>query len=361
MAQNKSKNKMKNNAKQKDHKSLAKAQSKSAPKPEARFSQKNSHKSEGKASAGKNQSSKHAMVKVAAKGGAKGNIHGSPQDKKTAQTKQKIIVKGKPDLKLQVRSQKQPNKIESKEATKTESNKAAFGKKSEIKKGDQKNLDLKKSDKTAAGKSTEKNILVEKVVKSEEKAGSDKSAKSKNQKTKKEEVDLADDFIPDDDLGSDEIGEYEEELKAVETLDSEEEEVDDWNLETKSDSEDEIVLTDAEGNRYCRAKDCDQISAVDIYCRYHYLLFWKKIQIRKKILADGKLERYVEELTARYPDKFLEMIRRDLRTQKDFLSAIQELEIDESGLDNDFEEDTQSFIDEVRGLGDSPGLDEEEF
>ena len=120
-----------------------------------------------------------------------------------------------------------------------------------------------------------------------------------------------------------------------------------------SDSEEDIVLTDAEGNRYCRARDCDQIAIVEAYCRYHYLLFWKKIQVRKKILQDGKLERYVEELTSRYPDKFLEMIRRDLRTEKDFVAAIQELEIDESGLDNEFEEDTQSYVDEIRGMGEA--------
>lgn len=116
-------------------------------------------------------------------------------------------------------------------------------------------------------------------------------------------------------------------------------------------SDDDIYLTDAEGNRYCRVRDCDQAATVDGYCRFHYLLLWKKIQVRKKILTDGKLEFYIVELTSRYPDKFLEMIRRDLRTQKDFLSALQELEIDESGLEGDFEEEDTQYIDEVRGMG----------
>lgn len=124
----------------------------------------------------------------------------------------------------------------------------------------------------------------------------------------------------------------------------------------------EIVLTDAEGRRYCRVKDCDQLSAVDGYCRFHYLLFWKKIQIRKKILSEGKLERYIEELTARYPDKFLDMLRKDLRSEKEFLSAIQELEIDESGVDNEFEDETANYIEEVRGMGEgSSSRDEEDF
>lgn len=123
----------------------------------------------------------------------------------------------------------------------------------------------------------------------------------------------------------------------------------------------EIVLTDAEGRRYCRVKDCDQLAAVDTYCRYHYLLFWKKIQVRKKILTEGKLERYIEELTARYPDKFLDMLRKDLRSEKEFLAAIQELEIDESGVDNEFEDEAQTYIDEVRGDVGSGAREEEDF
>lgn len=116
----------------------------------------------------------------------------------------------------------------------------------------------------------------------------------------------------------------------------------------------EVVLTDAEGNRYCRSADCDQLSSVDGYCRYHYLLFWKRIQNRKKILADGKLERYIDELTARYTDKFIELLRKDLRTEKDFMSAVQELEIDDSGSGQD-EDEAKSYIEEIRGISDDSG------
>ncbi|NCN95620.1 MAG: hypothetical protein GW917_02760 [Bdellovibrionales bacterium] len=123
----------------------------------------------------------------------------------------------------------------------------------------------------------------------------------------------------------------------------------------------EVVLTDSDGNRYCRVKDCDQLASVDAYCRYHYLLFWKKIQIRKKILTEGKLEKYIEELTARYPDKYLDMLRKDLRSEKEFLAAIQELEIDENADDNMDEEDSQSFIEEVRGVSDSGGRRDDDY
>ncbi len=194
---------------------------------------------------------------------------------------------------------------------------------------------------------------VKKAIKKEKPA-------KKAAKTERPEIELEDDFEAEDFDGS-EIAEYEDDLKAVE---SEDDEIDDSDLLDEDEIpkvSEEVYLTDAEGNRYCRARDCDQTSTVDVYCRYHYLLFWKRIQIRKEILIGGKLERYVEELTGRYPDKFLEMILRDLRTEKDFVGAIQELEIDEAGLDNEFEEDSQTYIDEVRGIGESAAVDDEEF
>jgi len=128
--------------------------------------------------------------------------------------------------------------------------------------------------------------------------------------------------------------------------------------------EQEIVLTDAEGRRFCRAADCDQISMVDGYCRYHYLLFWKKIQNRKKILADGQLDNYIEELTARYTDKFIEILRKDLRNEKDFMAALRELDlIDSTDSEDGDEEDDKSYLEEIRGVSstteDSAATDDE--
>ncbi|MFN8848028.1 MAG: hypothetical protein ACK5V3_00080 [Bdellovibrionales bacterium] len=193
-----------------------------------------------------------------------------------------------------------------------------------------------------------------------------KAAKKESKaKAQTEELDLFDDGEVTE---SEELLEYQAELEISEESEIEVETDKDDLLEedTKlsgSENEEEIVLTDADGNRYCRAKDCDQAATVDGYCRFHYLLLWKKIQIRKDILIDGKLEKYVEDLTSRYPDKFLEVLRKDLKTTKDFMAAIAELEIDESAGEGEFEEDAQTFIDEVRGLSDaaSSSMEDDEF
>ena len=186
----------------------------------------------------------------------------------------------------------------------------------------------------------------------------DSKVKSKAKKIEKKEDDFEDDIVGDD-FGESEIAEYEEDLKAVEEddIDINDLIIDDTDTEVKDE---EIYLTDSEGRRLCKVRDCDQVSTVEGYCRYHYLLLWKKIQTRKHILIDGKLEKYVEELMARYPDKFVEVIKKDLKTEKDFLSVIQELEIDESALnESESDDEVQSFTDEIRGIGDAPGLDDD--
>lgn len=194
-----------------------------------------------------------------------------------------------------------------------------------------------------------------------------KSGKKKKDKKGKEGFEMeSDDLLTsDEEIGSEDIpdlSEFEEaEVEETTVVEVEVEEAEEASAE-KQNRDDEVLLTDAEGRVYCRVRDCDQISSVEGYCRYHYLLLWKKIQVRRKILVDGKLERYVEELTARYPDKFLEMIRKDLRTEKDFLNAIAELEIDEAANDAEFEDEAQSYVDEMRGITPEAGMsDEEEF
>lgn len=185
---------------------------------------------------------------------------------------------------------------------------------------------------------------------------------------KKEEFPVEDDLVGEgDDFSNDELSEYQAELESAEEESEEKEgivveEATAVAPVAAKEKSDDIILTDAEGRRYCRVKDCDQVATVDGYCRYHYLLLWKKIQVRKKILADGKLERYIEELTSRYPDKFLEVIRRDLRTEKDFVAAIQEMEIDDSGsADNDYEDESSNFIEEVRGASPEGIADDDEY
>ncbi|MCE3010178.1 MAG: hypothetical protein LW875_06165 [Proteobacteria bacterium] len=267
----------------------------------------------------------------------------------------------KKESKSVAKSSKSPAKIAAKKAkdtAKTSAKKASASKPTF--------KDLAKSVVKMATKAAKSVVKVEAApVKPEPKSGKVEKAPRKEKaakKGKKKDVEFEDEDLlaGDEDLGAEEIPDLSE-FDEVEVIEEEETEIEiTVSSEMKKDSDEEVILTDAEGRRLCRVRDCDQAATVEGYCRYHYLLLWKKIQVRRKILQDGKLERYVEELTSRYPDKFLEMIKKDLRTEKDFLAAIAELEIDESGLESEFEDDSQSFADEIRGMGESAGMGEEE-
>lgn len=131
--------------------------------------------------------------------------------------------------------------------------------------------------------------------------------------------------------------------------------------EKKISAASEVLLTDAEGRVLCKFSGCDEIANVEGYCRYHYLLNWKRIQLKKKILSEGKLEKYINELTAKYPDKYIDMLKGDLKSEKDFLSVVNELEIDDSDSSmNDDEED--SYIEqEVQGVSSGKRSNDEDY
>jgi hypothetical protein len=263
--------------------------------------------------------------------------------KNTTKNKAKDVKKAKPAAKSVVKA-----KVQAKSAAKPTAKAKAAPPKKEAK------AVLKKAE---APKKVEAKAPVAESVKQTK---ADAKLKSKSKKVEKKSTDEDDDFSFDDNFGDSEISDYEDDLKDVEEADEAEDlELSDEDEETQKDEE--IYLTDSEGRRLCRVRDCDQVAGVEGYCRYHYLLLWKKIQVRKSILQDGKLEKYVEDLTSRYPDKFLEMIKKDLKSEKDFLGAIQELEIDESALGDvdGADDEVQSFSDEIRGIGEAPSMDDD--
>src|ERR1017187_718386 len=56
--------------------------------------------------------------------------------------------------------------------------------------------------------------------------------------------------------------------------------------------EPEVVLTNAEGEQYCRKTDCDSPATSNGLCRLHYLSEWKRNKVKTKILEGGKLDKY---------------------------------------------------------------------
>jgi hypothetical protein len=104
------------------------------------------------------------------------------------------------------------------------------------------------------------------------------------------------------------------------------------------------VTYDANGEAVCREVACEGLATSVGYCRMHYIKNWKKIKRKEVILKEGKLNQYIEELVAKYPDKYIEAIRQDLANDKDFAKVIYDLDLDESADDFDVEGESLDTI-----------------
>jgi hypothetical protein len=112
----------------------------------------------------------------------------------------------------------------------------------------------------------------------------------------------------------------------------------------------------SEAETVCREVACEGLSTTAGYCRLHYIKNWKKIKRKELILKEGKLNQYIEELVAKYPDKYIEAIRQDLASDKDFAKVIYDLDLDESVDDFDVEgENVDSLIDTIKRDFDDEG------
>lgn len=106
----------------------------------------------------------------------------------------------------------------------------------------------------------------------------------------------------------------------------------------------------------CREVACEGLSTTAGYCRLHYIKNWKKIKRKELILKEGKLNQYIEELVAKYPDKYIEAIRQDLAGDKDFAKVIYDLDLDESVDDFDIDgESAEAIIDTIKRDFDDEG------
>ncbi len=104
------------------------------------------------------------------------------------------------------------------------------------------------------------------------------------------------------------------------------------------------------GETVCREVACEGLGTSGGYCRLHYIKNWKKIKRKEVILREKKLNQYIEELVAKYPDKYIEAIRQDLASDKDFAKVIYDLDLDEAVDDFDAEggDSVDSLIDTIK-------------
>ncbi|OGQ04768.1 MAG: hypothetical protein A3F82_08070 [Deltaproteobacteria bacterium RIFCSPLOWO2_12_FULL_44_12] len=74
--------------------------------------------------------------------------------------------------------------------------------------------------------------------------------------------------------------------------------------------------------KLCKDKGCHNAQTTQGLCRLHYLRNWKKLQAEKKKKAAKNLNRYVESILKRSPDRYVDQIKKDIRS-KDFEDRVE--------------------------------------
>ena len=110
----------------------------------------------------------------------------------------------------------------------------------------------------------------------------------------------------------------------------------------KKRDQEEVLIKDAEGRRYCNNENCDQPAVTDIYCRYHYLSAWKYLQKRKQLRENQYLQNTIQEVVQSMGTEALDFMLKDFKTEKNFERACNERDLST----NKEEENTYSERDE---------------
>ena len=87
------------------------------------------------------------------------------------------------------------------------------------------------------------------------------------------------------------------------------------------------LIKDVKGQHYCHDEHCDQPAVTDIYCRYHYLALWPKIQHRKNLLKNSYLLKTTHYLIRTFGEKALNFMLNDFKSEKSLESALKEMNL----------------------------------
>lgn len=121
------------------------------------------------------------------------------------------------------------------------------------------------------------------------------------------------------------------------------------------------VKESSHGGPTCREVACELIATTGRYCRLHYIKNWKKIKRKELILKEKKLDSYIEELVSKYPEKYIDAIRQDLASEKDFAKVISELEIEDFSADEyDSENAPEAVVEEIIDTAKRTEFDDED-
>lgn len=68
--------------------------------------------------------------------------------------------------------------------------------------------------------------------------------------------------------------------------------------------------------KICKEAGCHNSQTTGGYCRLHYLKHWKQIKAEVNEKAAKKLNRYVDYMSKKNPERYIEDIKKDLRQRR---------------------------------------------
>lgn len=100
--------------------------------------------------------------------------------------------------------------------------------------------------------------------------------------------------------------------------------------------------------KICIEQDCKNVQTTKDYCRLHYVKNWKRIRDAAQKKSADQLNKYVEGICKKYPERYMDVIRREIKSNK----ADAEKPVDET-----FTASTTDEIFENLGIHDEDSLD----
>lgn len=68
--------------------------------------------------------------------------------------------------------------------------------------------------------------------------------------------------------------------------------------------------------KICKEEGCHNAQTTGGYCRLHYLKHWKEIKADAAEKAAKKLNKYVEHMVKQNPDRYIDNIKKEIRSKR---------------------------------------------
>lgn len=84
------------------------------------------------------------------------------------------------------------------------------------------------------------------------------------------------------------------------------------------------------------------------YCRLHYIKNWKLIKLNSQIKAERKLNHYIDRLSRKYPQDYIEKLKEGLEDEGKFKETVDALEMEDEQNEETESEFLEKFLRDIK-------------